>query len=153
MPTSTAKHLEVVWEELDQGAKQIATHQKKIRMADHSEFSWATVEAYESDDLADDSADEKRMEKAGNEAARRLVKKRSRRGHGSFSPDTYSSDTKRRGSTDSYSNPGPNGGVPAGPPRQRTLGLCWSCGNFGNLAVNCLKKTNQYPLSCAGVPS
>ena len=52
------------WEKLDKGAKQITTCQKKIRMADCSEFSWATVEAYESDDLADDSADEKRMEKA-----------------------------------------------------------------------------------------
>ena len=153
MPASTAKHLEVVREELDKGAKQIATRQKKIRMADRSEFSWATVEAYESDDLADDSADEKRMEKAEKEAARRLAKKRSRRGRGSFSQDTYSSDAKRRGPTDSPSNPGPSGGVPAGPPRQRTLGPCWSCGNFGHLAVNCPKKTNQYPLSCAGVPS
>ena len=28
-------------------------------MADHSEFSWATVEAYESDDLADEKCMEK----------------------------------------------------------------------------------------------
>ena len=153
MLASTVKHLEVVWEELDKGAKQIATRQKKIRMADRSKFSWATVKAYESDNLADDSANEKRMEKAEKEAARRLAKKRSRRGRGSFSQDTYSSDAKRHGSTDSSSNPGPSGGVPAGPPRQRTLGPCWSCGNFGHLAVNCPKKTNQYPLSCAGVSS
>ena len=73
VPASTAKHLEVVREELDKGAKQIATRQKKIRMANHSEFSWATVEVYESDDLAD----EKRMEKAEKEAARHLAKKRS----------------------------------------------------------------------------
>ena len=94
VPASTAKHLEVVREELDKGAKQIATRQKKIRMADRSEFSWATVEAYESDDLADDSADEKRMEKAEKEAARRLAKKRSRRGRGSF-PETRTVVTRR----------------------------------------------------------
>ena len=64
VPASMTKHLEVVQEELDKGAKQIATRQKKIRMADCSEFSWATVEAYESDDLADNLANEKRMEKA-----------------------------------------------------------------------------------------
>ena len=70
-----------------------------------------------------------------------------------FSRDTYGIDAKRRGPTDSSSNPGPSGGVPAGPLRKRTLGPCWSCGNFGYLAVNCPKKTNRYPLSCAGVPS
>ena len=51
---STDKHLEVVQEELDKDAKQITTCQKKIRMADRREFSWATVEVYKSDDLADE---------------------------------------------------------------------------------------------------
>ena len=74
MPASMAKHLEVVQEELDKGAKQIATRQKKIRMTDRSQFSWETVEVYESDDLADDTADKKRMEKAEKEAARHLAK-------------------------------------------------------------------------------
>ena len=95
MPGSIAKNLEVVWEELDKGTKQIATHQK-IKMADHSEFSWATMEAYESDDLTD----EKCMEKVGKEAARRLAKERSRRGCESFSQNTYGINVKRRGPTD-----------------------------------------------------
>ena len=82
-----------------------------------------------------------------------MAKKRSQRRHGSFSRDTYGINAKRHGPTDSSNNPGPSGGVLAGPLRKRTLGLCWSCGNFGYLAVNCPKKTNQYPLSCAGVPS
>lgn len=56
---ATAKLLDTVRDELDKGAKEIAARQKKIRIADRSEFSWATVEAYESDNLADDSADEK----------------------------------------------------------------------------------------------
>ena len=77
MPFATAKHLKVVREELNKGSKQIATHQKKVRMADHSKFSWATVEAYESDDLANSLADKKCMKKAQKEVARCLVKKRS----------------------------------------------------------------------------
>ena len=80
MPVATAKHLKVVREELNKGSKQIATHQKKVRMADHSKFSWATVEAYKSDDLANGLADKKCMKKAQKEAARCLVKKRSLRG-------------------------------------------------------------------------
>ena len=82
-------------------------------MADRSEFSWATVEAYESDD----SADEKRMEKAEKEAARRLAKTRKRRGRGSFSRDSYGTEAKRRGPEDGPSNPGPSGEVPGGPAR------------------------------------
>ena len=58
------KLLDSVQDELDKGEKEIAACQKKIRIANRSEFSWATVEAYESDDLADDSADKKQMEKA-----------------------------------------------------------------------------------------
>ena len=95
---ATAKLLEVVQEELDKGSKEISTRQKKIRIADQSEFSWATVEAYKSDDLADDSADEKRMEKAEREAARRLEKKRSQRG-GQVRPRWrgWSKETELRG--------------------------------------------------------
>ena len=63
VPPPSATQLEVAKEELDKGVKQLVTHQKKIRMADRSDFSWATVEAYESDDLAD----EKHMEKAEKE--------------------------------------------------------------------------------------
>ena len=55
----TAKIMENVREELTQDREEIADHQKKIKMADRSEYSWGMVEAYERDELADDSADEK----------------------------------------------------------------------------------------------
>ena len=63
----TAKLLDSVQDELDKGAKEIATYQKKIRIVNHSKLSWATVETYESENLADDSADEKRMKKVERE--------------------------------------------------------------------------------------
>ena len=93
VPSASATQLEVAKEELDKGAKQLVTRQKKIRMADHSDFNWATVEAYESDDLAD----EKRMEKAEKEAARRLAEKRSRRGQGGACPETSMGPRRRVG--------------------------------------------------------
>ena len=91
--------------------------------------------------------------KAGKEAARLWQRKEVKGDVGVF-PETCMGLMQRgMGPADSSSNPGLSGGVPAGPPRQRTLGSCWSCRNFGHLAANCPKKVNQYPLSCAGVPS
>jgi len=45
-------------------------------MAVRSEYSWGMAEAYERDELAVDSADEKQMEKAEKEAERSAVKKK-----------------------------------------------------------------------------
>ena len=44
---------------LNEGLKNIATHQKHIKIADWSELSWQVVAAYESDELASNSDDEK----------------------------------------------------------------------------------------------
>ena len=83
---ATTKLLETVKDELDKGSKEITVRQKKIRMADLSKYSWAMVETYESDDLADSLANEKHMEKAQRErkAAKHLAKKRGQRGQRSF---------------------------------------------------------------------
>lgn len=67
---------------------------KKIRIADQSEFSWATIKAYESIDLANNSTDEKCMEKAKREAARCLMKKRNQQRQGGFTQDM--AEAKRR---------------------------------------------------------
>ena len=47
-----------------------------IKLADRSEAGWAVVEEYEEDDLADNSEDERRMEKAEGKAEKKLAKKR-----------------------------------------------------------------------------
>ena len=46
--------------------------QKLIRMADRSEHGWATVKEHLEDELADDSDDEKRIQKAEFRAGRKL---------------------------------------------------------------------------------
>ena len=49
--------------------KFIQKRQKLIKLADKSEAGWLAVDEYESDELADDSADEKRIKKAQEKAA------------------------------------------------------------------------------------
>ena len=56
--------------QLDEGAKALATRQKFIKIADRSEFGWATVKYYQSDPLASDSNDEKDLGRAEKEARR-----------------------------------------------------------------------------------
>ena len=57
---------------LEEGEKLISERQKLIRMADRSEHGWATVEEYLEDELAENSDDEKRMQKAEYRAGRKL---------------------------------------------------------------------------------
>ena len=46
---------------LEEGEELITNRQKLIKVADRSEFGWATVEEYVADELADNSDDEKRL--------------------------------------------------------------------------------------------
>ena len=48
--------------------KLIERRQKLIKLADKSEAGWLAVDEYESDELAEDSADEKRIRKAQDKA-------------------------------------------------------------------------------------
>ena len=49
----------------------IQKRQKLIKLADKSEAGWLAVEEYESDELADNSDDEKRIKTAQDKASRR----------------------------------------------------------------------------------
>ena len=62
--------------ELNKGSKAITTRKKHIRIADCLELGWNVVAAYESDELADDSEDEKRLFRAEKEAERKQQQKR-----------------------------------------------------------------------------
>ena len=52
--------------------RDITNRQKLIKIADHSEFGWVVVEAYESNNLASDSEDKKTANKGGEDAERKL---------------------------------------------------------------------------------
>ena len=49
--------------------------QKHIKIADRSEYGWATVAEYEEDELADNSDDEKRLFRAEGSAGRKQKQK------------------------------------------------------------------------------
>ena len=57
---------------LEEGEELITNRQKHIKVADRSEFGWATVEEYVADELADNSDDEKRLFKAEARAGRKV---------------------------------------------------------------------------------
>ena len=59
-------------EALKEGERLLVARQKAIRIADRSEFSWATVDEYEEDELVENSDDEKRLYKAEMRAGRKL---------------------------------------------------------------------------------
>ena len=61
---------------LEQGAKIVAEWLNLIKIADRSEFGWGIVPEYTADELADDSDDEKRLERAENTAERKAGKRR-----------------------------------------------------------------------------
>ena len=49
---------------IEKGKQLLVHRQKLIRIADRSELGWMVVDEYEEDELADDSGDEKRIEKS-----------------------------------------------------------------------------------------
>ena len=50
---------------LDEGSKALATQQKHIKIADHSDLSWTTVNHYMADPLANGPEDEKEIATVG----------------------------------------------------------------------------------------
>ena len=60
---------------IKEGEKMIDVRQKHIKIADRSEYGWATVAEYEEDELADNSDDEKRLFRAEGSAGRKLKRK------------------------------------------------------------------------------
>uniref|UniRef100_A0A1X7VSP3 Uncharacterized protein n=1 Tax=Amphimedon queenslandica TaxID=400682 RepID=A0A1X7VSP3_AMPQE len=58
---------------LQQGLLSLAKRQKHFKMADCSEQGWAVVQEYPADALADDSDDEKKIEKAEKASKRKAA--------------------------------------------------------------------------------
>ena len=75
----------------NEGKELIRKRQKLIRIADKSSDGWKVVEEYLSDELASDSADDKRLRKAKEAVARKRKFKKQSQGY---------SDSKKFKSTD-----------------------------------------------------
>ena len=150
----TSKIVDNVQEELAKGREEIADRQKKIKMADRSEYSWGMVEAYERDELADDSADEKRMEKAEKEAERSAgKKKKTKRSRAPSASRQEGPDLKKQPHWEPPERPAVPARFPSQLPlRQKPQGPCWSCGKFGHLAAACPQTSKWYPFVTPGTP-
>ena len=103
---------------LEEGAEFVEKRIKAIKLADKSDYGWATVSEYLSDEPASDSDDEKRMYRAEKRAERKVKEKqRQKRAKPRFS-------FLNRGS----SSPQIGGRVPGGktPMAKNRLGP-WAC--------------------------
>ena len=72
-------------ESLQQGIDDINERQKLIKIPDRSENGWLTAQEYQTDDLAENSDDEKRIARAERQAERRRKKRGTVRGRGNYS--------------------------------------------------------------------
>ena len=84
---------------LESGIEVISKRVKAIKLADKSEFGWATVDEYLSDELASDSDDEKRIYRA-----ERKINKEKRRRVRSDEKGSGSSSVLRAASSSRFSS-------------------------------------------------
>ena len=108
---------------LKEGEALLAHRLRLIKIADRSEHGWNMIAAYENDELALDSDDEKRLSRAEKEAAKRATKRKPRCTTPDAAPVPLMGDlaqqTRRHGAA--------------------RIGPCYSCGEIGHLSRYCPK--------------
>ena len=78
-PGATSRSSAKLKELLEEGIKIIEERQKLIKLAERFEYGWGLVSEYQADELAVDSADEKRIQKAEKAAEKKRRKRKGRR--------------------------------------------------------------------------
>ena len=131
---------------LDQGLQAIACRQKHIKLADYSELGWQVVAVYESDDLASDSDDEKRLFKAEKETERRSKQNRAASAGKKRAYFTKGGPSTPRPSARPEGSSSVAGAVRTPSVRARPLGPCFGCGQYGHLVDSCsVRGPRTYP--------
>ena len=106
---------------LESGTQLVSKRVKAIKLADKSEFGWATVNEYLSDELASDSDDEKKIYRAERRAERKVAKEKRRRSRPGDNGSSSRLSSSRITPTDRASRP------EARPARR--LGPCFKISN------------------------
>ena len=136
-------------DEIKEGIKALL-----IRLADRSKLGWAVVDAYESDELASDDKDAKRIKEAKRTADQKEQKEKRKR-QAALQRGGRSSGNGWCGQPQPYVNtpvaPGAYGGpmppVTNGVVRPRQVGPCFNCLEIGHLKAQCPKRNRTYPLN------
>ena len=133
-------------EDLDEGISLLTNRQKIIKLADKSEFGWATVPEYVCDDLADNEADASKIKKAEKRDAAKFktLQEKKRKSNAKFSSSAPSSNNYSRiasasslfSSSTSFFRPQSRyyGNI------FRGFDLCFRCGKRGHWASSCPAK-------------
>ncbi|KAL5499646.1 hypothetical protein EMCRGX_G011099 [Ephydatia muelleri] len=151
---SGKEQLDLARKEIAEGTSFLARRQKLIKLADRSESGWAVVEEYDADVLADDSDDEKKIEKAEKAAERKLAKRRKvqevkREGLAARSCLGPGSEPTPKAL---FASPKPAIAGAMVPRPKYPVGSCFQCGDPGHFRRECPKAAplagarEEYPL-------
>ena len=138
-------------EDLQEGIKLLTRRQKLIKFADQSDSGWAAVEEYEDDELASNSEDERKTDKAERAAERKMAKKRK------LKESKNREEVLKKGALQPSMEPAtafalakvPMVLKPMGSMVPRTPGTCFHCGEPGHSRRECpkaLASSVPYPL-------
>ncbi|XP_030834023.1 uncharacterized protein LOC115921092 isoform X3 [Strongylocentrotus purpuratus] len=117
--------------------KDILEHRQKIiKLADQSPFGWLTVSEYETNSLARDSDDEKRIWKAEARAKRKMnqAPRRKIAARNQIRPYPTDRQPASQQSSRPWSNPSSK---TEGWDFKRKTGACFACGKFGHWRFEC----------------
>ena len=144
---------------IEEGTRLLRLRQKAIRLADRSEFGWSFVAEYDADELADDSDDERKIEKAEKAAERKAAMARKKQGHSVQQSASYGREipSNRLLQGRRVLDVVPTESPAVSPGRKvcpaTGAGTCFFCGEFGHFRRNCPKggasaAAKQYPFEC-----
>ena len=121
-------------EALKEGTDLLNKRQKLIKLADKSEFGWATINEYLDDELADDESDARKIKKAEKRASDKAKasqdkkRKLSKTNHQSSSGRNFGSNWPSASPFPSLPNFRPSSGRYS----SRSQDLCFRCGKRGH---------------------
>ena len=122
-----------VLKELTEVQDLLTQRVRLIKTADRSEHGWATVAEYETDKLALDSEDEKRITRAEEVQKKTIARKKLKPSATTTTEDPVYNTARSTGT-----------GAVSGP-QTRLIGPCFTCGQPGHLRRYCPKELVKSP--------